>query len=103
MAAFKIDIGSGFNAQNFLTCLGVMRPLTWGALGTEALGLAGPGFEHLLAEVGRGGAGRHFGELREGDGWDLDVEIDAIQEWSGDFAEVLFHLRRRAATGAAWV
>jgi hypothetical protein len=50
--------------------------------GTEAPGLPTARHEHLGANVRGRGSRRHLGELREGDGGDLDMEIDPIQKRS---------------------
>ena len=69
----------------------------------EALDLAGTRLQHLGAEVCGGCAWGHLGELGEGDGGDLDVQINAVQERTGDLAEVLLDLRWRAGAGASRV
>ena len=68
-----------------------LADLAWGhpavdsrsvGMGAEPLGLTGAGFEHLGSEFGGGWTGGHLGELGEGDGGDLDVQIDAVEQGS---------------------
>ena len=73
-----------------------LAKLAWGhaavdqrAVLAEALGLASTRGQHLGARVTGGSAGGQLGKLREGDGGDLDVQIDAVQKRTGDLAQVL--------------
>ena len=100
MAAFKQRHRLGLERAELADLPGRHPAVDLRALGAEPLGLAGAGLEHLGQQVGRGRAGGHLGQLGEGDGGDLDVEVDPVEQGAGDPAQVLLDLRRRAATGA---
>ena len=42
-------------------------------------------------------------DLLEGDGWDFDVDIDAVQEGAADLAEIVLDLARGAAALAGGI
>ena len=64
-----------------------------------AFGLEGAAGEDACADVGGAFAGGLLGEVFEGDGGDLDVEIDAVEEGAGDAGAVAVDLGRRSRRG----
>jgi hypothetical protein len=64
--------------------------------------LAVAGFDHTLAD-GSGVVGVGWsvaGEFAKAHGGHVDMNVDAIQQWSGDAADVALNLQRRAAAFA---
>jgi hypothetical protein len=66
----------------------------------EAGGLAGAGGDDAVAEVGGGFAGFLGLAFGEGEGGGFDVEVNAVEEWSGDAGAVALDLGRGAAAFA---
>jgi hypothetical protein len=52
-------------------------------------GLEFTGGKDAFPHLGGGGAGGFSPEFLKGDGGDFDVEVDAVEQGAGDFAEVL--------------
>ena len=84
---------SGLSVQYLRTCRGVIRPLTPGPLPPNRSAWRARASRTSAEEVGRGRAGRGLGELGEGDGGDLDVQVDPVEQRAGDPAQVLLDLR----------
>jgi hypothetical protein len=59
--------------------------------------LYGAGLFDAGANLGRRLGGGIAAQFLEGDGWDFDVDIDAIQEGAADLAEIMLNLARGAA------
>ena len=59
-----------------------------GGVVLEALGLDGASGEDSFAYDGAGFGGEGLAEFGDGNWGDLDVEVDAVHEWSADFVEV---------------
>ena len=98
IAALRMPCASGFKRAELADLPGRHPAVDDGALASETVGLAGAGLLDFGQEVRGGGARRGFGKLGEGDGGDLDVEVDPVEQRAGDLAQILFDLRRRAAT-----
>src|SRR5271157_6546415 len=103
MAALRMLMASGLSWQSLRSWRGVIRPLTSGPLWPNRLACRARASSTWARKSEEGGPRGHLGELGEGDGGDLDVQVDAVKQGTGDLAEVLLDLGRRAGAGAAGV
>ena len=65
--------------------------------------LYGAGLFDAGANLGRRLGGGIAAQFLEGDGWDFDVDIDAVQEGAADLAEIVLDLARGAAALAGGI
>src|ERR1035441_10488906 len=65
--------------------------------------LYGAGLFDAGANLGRRLGGGIAAQFLEGDGWDFDVDIDAVQEGAADLAEIVLNLARGAAALAGGI
>jgi|GEM_PF-4851914 len=96
-------MASGLSWQSLRSCRGVIRPLTSGPLWPKRLAWRTRASSTWARKSEEGAPGGHLGELGEGDGGNLDVQVDAVKQRAGDLAEVLLDLGRRARAGAAGI